>query len=92
MAEEMDGRGLTKNVERSDQSDHSDEGDENLVCFASTLGMWDMAGIWSIRGTMLVKIWCSSGADIWHRLMALVTTWGEGEGAGDPGGPYLDLN
>ena len=35
----MDGRGLTKNVERSDQSDHSDEGDENLVCFASTLGM-----------------------------------------------------
>ena len=35
----MDGRGLTKNVERSDRSDHSDEGDENLVCFASTLGM-----------------------------------------------------
>ena len=65
-------------------------GDENLVCFASTLGMWDMAGIWSIRGTMLVKIWCSSGADIWHRPM--VTTWGGEGSAVDPGGPYLGLN
>lgn len=68
---------------RSDH--HHDEGDENLVCFASTLGMWDMAGIWSIRGTMLVKIWCSSRADTSPAGPEyLLTTW---EGGGAAPGP-----
>ena len=64
---------------RSDH--HHDEGDENLVCFASTLGMWDMAGIWSIPSTMLVKIWCSSRADTSPAGPGyLLTTWEGGEG------------